>query len=102
MKHINQPPVVLTANGTTHVEASYPVDARSDGVEVHNSDATVMCFVKSGGASVVADTTCQFVPPLLSRTFRRNPDDTKISIVMEAASTAKIRATPTSAFGDKS
>lgn len=102
MKHINEKPIVITGNGSTHVNTAYPVDRRSDGIEIYNSSATVLLFVKSGDATTIADATCQFVEPGQKRVFAKNPNDTCLDIVFEAASTAKVYATSTDAFGDKS
>lgn len=97
---INQKPIVITGNGTTHVEASYPLTPQSntDGVEIYNDDGTNAVFVASGSSSIVADTTCQLVAPKATKLFRKNPNDTTISIVYGAASTSKVYATPTSGF----
>lgn len=94
MKHINKAPLIVTGNGTTHVNTAYPKEFDKPGLEVYNSSATVLLFVKSGTASTVADATCQFVPPGQTKTFIRNKDDTHLDIVFEAASTAKVYASP--------
>lgn len=99
-QHINDKTLQLTGNGTTHVEATYPVttDWNKDGVSIYNSSTTVVLFVKSGASTVVADTTCNIVPPNTAKRFKRLPTDTTLSIVYQAASTSIVYVTPESPF----
>ena len=93
MQHINQAPLIITGNGTTHVDTSY-TQGLSDAqfISVYNSSTTVNCFVLSG-TSPTATTSCQAVPFGKTRTFKKGVGDAKISIVFAGASTDKVYVT---------
>lgn len=99
--HIKAKPVILTGNGTTHVEATLPADAtwNNDGVEIFNSDLTQHCFAIVGNSTeAVATVSMQPIPAGQVKRFRRDKDATTVSIVFPGAGTAKVYATSCSGF----
>lgn len=93
MQHINQVPLIITGNGSTHVDTAYPQNlADAQVISVYNSSTSVNCFVLSG-ASPTATTSCQIVPFGKTRTFTKGVGDAKISIVFSTTSTDKVYVT---------
>lgn len=102
--HINKPPLIVTGNGTTHAEGAFPLDgsARTDGVEVYNSDKTndVAVYIPrdASDAGVAVFATCQLVPAGQTKTFSKPIECKTASIVFGTTSTAKVYFTPCNAF----
>lgn len=93
MQHINQAPLIITGNGTTHVDTAYPQNlSDTQVISIYNSSTTVDCFALSG-ATPTATTSCQIIPFGKTRTFTKAPGDAKISIVFVGASTDKVYVT---------
>lgn len=93
MEHINQTPLIITGNGTTHVETTYTLPLQNATVvSVCNTSTTVNCYVSSG-ASPVATTSMQIIPFGKTRSFIKNEGDKTISIVFAGASTDKVHVT---------
>lgn len=69
-------PIAVT---TSSARAAYPISS-CNGVRVGNL-ATVMIYLKSGNASVVATTADQFVLPNETVIFQRDPNDTHLAAI---------------------
>lgn len=93
MLHANQPSASISAS-TSNARTAYPANANQNGVRVYNA-GSVPVFVKSGGSSVAATTSDQFVAPGATVIFARDPNDTYLAAIT-ASSTATVYFEPCS------
>ena len=94
MLHINSKSASISGSTTT-ARAAYPAPNNNNGVRVYNA-GSVGVFLKSGGSTVEATTSDNFLGAGETEIFERDPNDTHLAAIT-ASSTATVYFSSTSA-----